>query len=131
MSAKLSTEERELHKKESDKKAYLKRKGNPEYKIYKNRMVKQWNLRNKDKLKLIKKKSSIKFLYGLSYDKYEDLVEQQNGCCAICDKATVLNIDHNHETGEIRGLLCNHCNLGLGLFKDSPILLIKASEYLI
>jgi len=41
-----------------------------------------------------------------------------------------LSVDHNHETNKIRGLLCNHCNIGLGNFKDSTTLLSLAIEYL-
>jgi hypothetical protein len=62
------------------------------------------------------------------------LYKEQNGLCAICkrdeDTAGTLCLDHCHTTGEIRGLLCTDCNLGLGRFKDSPENLKAASEYL-
>ena len=66
----------------------------------------------------------------------KDLWEKQKGLCAIC--AVDLNtlptkqqtIDHCHATGAVRGLLCQHCNIGLGHFKDSKDLLLKAAEYL-
>lgn len=70
--------------------------------------------------------------YGLSIADYDVLAEKQNGVCAICgepDKQR-LAVDHNHETGVVRGLLCRLCNLGLGHFKDRPGVLTKAAKYL-
>lgn len=61
------------------------------------------------------------------------LLASQDGVCAICGTAPAgqaLALDHCHDTGKIRGLLCKHCNLGLGLFKDDTTLLTKAREYL-
>jgi len=60
-------------------------------------------------------KRSIKYRYGLEISGYNKLFNQQNGCCAICGKhqselCRRLDIDHNHRTKEIRGLLCNYCN---------------------
>jgi len=55
-----------------------------------------------------------KALYGISSDEYEQLLLRQNYKCAICGRARRLGIDHNHETGEIRGLLCNQCNSRVG-----------------
>ncbi|GAG89702.1 unnamed protein product [marine sediment metagenome] len=61
--------------------------------------------------------------------------ENQNEKCAICGKffttPSDANIDHNHETGEVRGLLCQQCNSGLGFFKDDVELTIRATEYLL
>lgn len=50
--------------------------------------------------------------------------------CVICGEAGPLVVDHDHVTGAIRGLLCNHCNRGLGHFRDSPMLLEFAAQYL-
>jgi hypothetical protein len=66
---------------------------------------------------------------------YAKLLVEQNNCCAICGIAATeikreLSVDHNHETNKIRGLLCDHCNLGLGNFRDSTTLLSLAIEYL-
>jgi len=63
------------------------------------------------------------------------LYEKQNGCCAICGKSEQDNgqrlaIDHNHETYQVRALLCRHCNTGLGAFKDDETLMSKAIQYL-
>ena len=72
--------------------------------------------------------------YGLTIDEYERLIVQQNGVCAICRKRekqrTRLSVDHNHETGVIRGLLCVRCNAGIGQFLDDPMLLRTAAVYL-
>lgn len=61
---------------------------------------------------------------------YEMLKFKQGYSCAICGKQVKLHVDHDHETGEVRGLLCNNCNVGLGFFDDNPMLLIAAIRYL-
>jgi len=64
------------------------------------------------------------------------MLDEQGGCCKICgtDKPTgkwkVFAIDHCHITGIVRGLLCNECNRGIGLLRDSADLLRKAADYL-
>ena len=73
--------------------------------------------------------------YGVDLKTYKALLESQRGRCAICGKLPKgnekrLGIDHDHETGKIRGLLCERCNMGLGFFNDDPQLLQKAIEYL-
>ena len=50
--------------------------------------------------------------------------------CVICGSEEPLVVDHDHNTGEIRGMLCNHCNRGLGHFRDDPALLEFAAQYL-
>ena len=70
---------------------------------------------------------------GITEQDYHAMLEKQQGRCAICgDEPEVvhLRIDHDHETGAIRGLLCRNCNLGLGNFRDSPAKMIAALEYL-
>lgn len=72
--------------------------------------------------------------YGLSRDEYLAMAKHHAGKCAICGRADevkgVLSVDHCHETGKVRGLLCHHCNAGLGHFKDDPALLAQAMKYL-
>lgn len=51
--------------------------------------------------------------------------------CAICGSSEPLVVDHDHSTGKIRGMLCNHCNRGLGHFRDDPMLLEFARVYLL
>ena len=79
--------------------------------------------------------ANLKTKFGLTVEQYKELVEQQGGNCAICKQPprTVkkrLGVDHDHETGERRGLLCLHCNTGIGFFKDNPDWLRAAAEYL-
>lgn len=76
-------------------------------------------------------------MYGVSEVEYQALVQEQGGRCAICrnppegrGKGGVLVVDHDHETGAVRGLLCGLCNMGLGKFADSPERLLGAVAYL-
>lgn len=74
--------------------------------------------------------------YGMSREQYEALLEKQGGKCAICRspspgrKAIFFCVDHCHETGKVRGLLCKRCNMGLGYFLDKTKLLRRAIKYL-
>jgi hypothetical protein len=69
--------------------------------------------------------------YGLTIQDYRAIHEAQDGRCAVCrNHATRLRIDHRHADGSVRGLLCNECNLGLGLFRDDPLILRRAAAYL-
>lgn len=71
--------------------------------------------------------------YGINQDVYNEMLEAQNGVCAICgweNTGRSLNVDHCHATGRVRGLLCNRCNLGLGYYWSDPELLRKAADYL-
>ena len=72
--------------------------------------------------------------YGITVEQYQEMHERQGGLCAICGQANVrglsLAVDHCHETGEIRGLLCNPCNSGVGLLGDDPARLQAAIDYL-
>lgn len=63
------------------------------------------------------------------------LIQAQNGLCKLCSKMLPSNpkhvhLDHSHETGAVRGVLCRNCNVGLGLFNDDATLLRRAAEYL-
>lgn len=72
--------------------------------------------------------------YGLSWGEYHAILDAQERRCAICDRphaiAGPLVVDHDHDSGKVRGLLCHECNLGLGKFRDRPDLLAEASDYL-
>lgn len=74
--------------------------------------------------------------YGVDEQWYQDTLEAQNHACAICRKPheesryEMLYIDHDHVTGAARGLLCQHCNHGLGKFYDNTALLEQAILYL-
>ena len=77
-----------------------------------------------------KRGKHIKSRYGITLHDYDTMLVAQRGCCALCEQRMDRpNVDHCHTTGEVRGLLCHLCNRGLGLFKDSPAVLIRAAEY--
>lgn len=76
--------------------------------------------------------------YKLTQEQYDEMCKSQNGVCAICfkhetrilrGKATVLSVDHCHETNKIRKLLCNRCNNAIGAFEHNPKLLKQAALY--
>jgi hypothetical protein len=74
----------------------------------------------------IERRAKYKFNFGTTIDYYEQLLKEQDGCCAICGcpetavragQVKRLGLDHNHVTGQIRGLLCQQCNIALGSFR--------------
>jgi hypothetical protein len=67
--------------------------------------------------------------YGIKAEEADCLLELQNGLCAICGVAAADHVDHDHETGAVRQLLCFNCNGGLGQFKDDPGVLRAAADY--
>lgn len=74
----------------------------------------------------------LKKLYGITENEYQELYRLQAGACKICSVMVNnrLHIDHDHETGKVRGLLCGSCNRGIGMFKDNATLLRKAANYI-
>ena len=75
--------------------------------------------------------------FGLTRQDYDQMLCEQGGGCAICESENPgsknkgqFSVDHNHETGEVRGLLCTRCNTALGSFKDNPEFLRRAISYL-
>lgn len=88
---------------------------------------KVWNKKNKSK--------RLKDAYGITLKTYNEMSKAQDHKCAICskdvkDNKRALAVDHCHATGNVRELLCNKCNIGLGYFNDDTELLNKAIEYL-
>ena len=77
----------------------------------------------------------LQALYGITADEYDLLCKAQGGTCAICkSKETGRNdqwfcVDHDHATGNVRGLLCNNCNRALGLFQDNESIIKTAEQY--
>lgn len=82
-----------------------------------------WANKNKDKVAFTKAKSA----YGITKEEYDSLIRK----CQICGSEKNLVIDHSHQSGRIRGMLCNSCNKGLGFFRDNPALLERASDYVL
>lgn len=111
----------------------------------KNKWRSNWRKENKEKNKQSYDRANFKKSlknFNLTLEEYDRLFEQQNGVCAICGQPESrkmpnggtyrLNIDHNHQTGKVRGILCAACNLALGKLKidEKGIdLLLKAIEY--
>jgi hypothetical protein len=80
----------------------------------------------------VHRRSWLKVKYGLTEEDYQKLFRKQRGRCCICQKrlGSRTAVDHDHETGFVRGLLCLRCNTGLGLFEDNIRLLAAAIVYL-
>lgn len=74
--------------------------------------------------------------YGITVEEFDQMVDIQGGKCACCQRepqgkgaAAVLNVDHDHVTGRVRGLLCNPCNQAMGLMKDNPSMIRQLLRY--
>lgn len=87
-----------------------------------------------NKCKTCRRDYDWQYRYGLSPEQYFELFQQQEGKCKICGKelpaGKYLSVDHNKETGEIRGLLCPQCNTLLGMANDNTEILEAAIQYL-
>ena len=79
---------------------------------------------------LKRKARTLKRDYGMTLENFQDLVIQQEGRCAICLEERPLCVDHCHTEGHVRGLLCSQCNVALGFFKDDPVVMQRAIDYL-
>ncbi|CAB4167363.1 Recombination endonuclease VII [uncultured Caudovirales phage] len=82
-----------------------------------------------------KRDTTLRRIFGITLEEYLKAHDAQQGCCAICrksvaDNGKALAVDHCHTTGKIRGLLCDLCNRGLGMFKDNTDSLVTAIQYL-
>lgn len=82
----------------------------------------------------IDRQASRAYKYGITPEDFKNMHESQQGKCAICSTKPKtkrgLHVDHDHDTGKVRGLLCHGCNVALGSFKEDVTLLNKAIEYL-
>jgi hypothetical protein len=93
---------------------------------------------NPDHVRMISQRSYLKKRYGMSVEEYEALLKAQGGKCAVqgCDstspggRRTNWIVDHDHETGKNRGLLCHRCNVLLGVAKENINVLLGGAEYL-
>jgi len=107
-----------------------KLKGSERYRNYKRQYAKEWRKKYPDKVKLARKKAGLKAMYGLAYEDFLQMQQEQEGRCLLCQEISMLVVDHNHKTGEVRGLLCNNCNMAIGLMKENKETFARAMEYL-
>lgn len=86
------------------------------------------------------RRAQYKRQYGITIEQFDLMLSAQDDKCAICEITSaeyldrtqrLFAVDHDHETGQVRGLLCNPCNTALGLLRDSPSLVQRAANYLI
>lgn len=114
-----------------------KRRTDPEWRKKQKETSRQYKINNPDKYKRSIRNWTLKNKYSITIEEYEDLLEKQNGGCAICERndsgvswSKNLHVDHCHTSGKIRGLLCQPCNVSLGQMSEDIDLLYRAIEYL-
>lgn len=124
-------------------KASGKREGmvKPRCKACDSELARQWFAENKERSKETRHRWSLKNTYGITHEDYQRLLDEQGGVCAVCGEDEPnehgrtgtkfrLAVDHCHDTGRVRGLLCQKCNRAIGLLRDDSGLLRKAIDYL-
>lgn len=94
----------------------------------------QAEYRNRPERKRAMRDLHFRAKYGLTADEVDELLAAQGGVCAICgerpEREASMHVDHCHDTGRIRGLLCSRCNHAIGLLREDPALFARAAEYL-
>lgn len=125
--------------------ARVRKEANPELKQVARERTQRWRQENPERyaanqqrfkdsggMKKSLRKWHLRKNYGLTPEQYDEMLERQGGGCAICGKPPgdiALHVDHCHDTGRVRGLLCFSCNAGLGQFRHDPQLLGRAMDY--
>ena len=104
------------------------------YPVMKQEYDRERRIKNVEKDPHFDKRRDLKKHYGISLEDYDRLFLGQGKKCAICKSARAngkgWHVDHDHETGRIRGILCHFCNLGIGHFKDDVASIDRAISYL-
>lgn len=109
---------------------------NKEYRqVHRIKLIKQQKeYRQTEEGKIACCRRDLKKSFGITLEDFDKMAENQNGVCAICGNINInghrLCVDHNHETGKIRALLCDHCNHLLGCAKENVTVLQSAINYL-
>lgn len=102
------------------------------------RRTKIWRTNNREAYLTGKRRCRLGRDFGITLEQYNEMLAAQGGVCAICKNPEThqrkgvwsLSVDHCHDTGRVRGLLCNNCNRGVGLLRDNADLCRAAAEYL-
>lgn len=110
-----------------------------------NARVKAWNAANPERVKAntlawqranpeSRRSSQLKHHYGITLQEWGVMLGKQEGLCAICcsvlDRGMHTHVDHDHNTGKVRALLCSQCNKGIGCFRDDAENLVLAAKYI-
>ena len=115
-------------------KAELNKQAQARYRERNPDKFKTYYLANSDAIKEASDRNRYPLRYGITYKDRVRMHEERGGLCDICGKPNaggeLLFIDHDHETGEVRGMLCSACNSAIGFMRDLPELLRKAADYL-
>ena len=110
------------------------RRTNPEYRKRQHEVSSAWSKLHPESHRQYKRNYRLKNIYKISQEELDALIKAQYGKCAICKKepkiGVLLHIDHDHQTGKVRGLLCHKCNSVLGLSNDNLDVLREAVKYL-
>lgn len=90
-----------------------------------------WAIKNQSRVM----DSRLRSTFGIGLDDYNRILEEQGGRCAICrcepgGTKRGFHVDHCHEKGHVRGILCHHCNVGIGNFKNDPDVMRSAADYI-
>ena len=128
-------------------KEFYKRKSSPDgfathCKLCDNEKKRKWKEQNKDRAYSTDRERHLRHRYGITTVDYDAMLQEQEGKCGICGtsenysshngnrKDWSFAVDHDHNTGQVRGLLCNNCNRALGLFNDCKKTLGAALKWL-
>jgi hypothetical protein len=109
------------------------RSDKPGYRCYCKQCNVTYNLEYSRKNRHVQRSARLKREFNITIAQYDEMLKNQDGHCAICGNGRGkrrLAVDHNHVTGEVRGLLCSNCNVGIGSFKENKETLKRAIGYL-
>ena len=100
--------------------------------------ARRWKRENPERAEYLRRRWLLREKYGITPEHYDERLSAQGGGCAICGRSGsgrrqggYLLVDHDAETGIVRGLLCHPCNVSLGHFRHDPDLLVAAAMYLV
>jgi hypothetical protein len=114
------------------KRWYEERKKDPEFRRRRSEYYASYY--KSPKGQVTNRRAHLKLKYGITLEQYDEMHKKQNGVCAICKKpcrtGQRLGVDHNHSTGQKRGLLCMACNRAIGLLEEKISYLASAARYL-